>query len=64
MDHGIDDDDGGVGGGRGIDNASERLETTMEAARIWGRRRRLRRCDDGPEELVTMTKKSVEKYES
>ena len=36
MASGIDDDDGGVGGGRGIDDASEGSETTMEAARIRG----------------------------
>ena len=29
----IYDDDGSVGGGRGIDDASEGLETTMEVAR-------------------------------
>ena len=49
----LSDDDGGVGRGQGIDDASEELETTTEATRIQGRRRRLRRCNDWPEELAT-----------
>ena len=36
---------------------------TTEAARIWGRRRRLRRHNDGPDELTTMTEASVDEYE-
>ena len=31
---GLNDDSGGVGGGRGIDNVSEGLETTTEAAAL------------------------------
>ena len=34
MARGIDNDDGGVGGGRGIDDASKGSETTTEAERI------------------------------
>ena len=54
------DDDGGVSGGRGIYEVSEILETTTEAARIQGRQWRLRRHNDGPEELVTTTEASEE----
>ena len=39
----------GVGGGQGIDDASNGSETTTEASRIQGQRRRLQRCDDGPQ---------------
>ena len=75
-DLGIGDNDGGVGRvkrarrlsnnngivviGRGIDNASEGSETTTEAARIRGQRRRLRRHDVGPEKLVTTTEALAE----
>ena len=45
----LSNNDGGVGRRRGIDNASEESETTMVAARIRGRQRRLRRLDDGPD---------------
>ena len=34
--YGGDDDDGGVGKGRGIDDASKESETTTEAAKIRG----------------------------
>ena len=62
---GIDDNDGGVGGGQRIDNASEGLETTMEAVRIQGRqRRRLRRRNDRPKELATTTEASEEEDET
>ena len=47
------DDDGGFGGGLGIDDVSKGLETTTEAESIRGQRRRLRHHDDRPEELVT-----------
>ena len=57
---GIDDDNGGVCGGRGIYDVYERSETTTEAARIQGRRRRLGRFNDGLEELATMTDASAE----
>ena len=60
MARGIYDDNGGVVGGRGRDDASEGLETTMEAERIQGRRQRLRRRDDGPGELPTTTEESAE----
>ena len=51
----IDNNDGGFGVGQGIDDASKGSETKTEAARIWGRQRMLRLCDDRPEELVTTT---------
>ena len=51
--HGLINNNGGVGRGRGIDNASDGLETTAEASRIQGRRRRLWRCDDELEEFAT-----------
>ena len=35
----------------------------MEAANIWGQRRRLRRRDDGPDKLATTTEASVEEDE-
>ena len=35
----------------------------MEAKRIWGQRQRIRRHDDGPEELATTTEASSEKDE-
>ena len=34
-----------------------------EAERIWGRRRRLWRRDDGPKELATTTEASTEEYD-
>ena len=46
-----------------MDNASKGLETTEEAARIRGKRRRLRRRDDGPDELATTTEASEDKSE-
>ena len=58
----IDEKNGGAGGGRGIDEASKGLERTTEAARIWGQRQRLRRRDDGPDELATTTEASSEEY--
>ena len=63
MDNGINDEDGCVGGGRGIDDASKVLETTTGAARIWGQRQRLRRRDDRPEELATTTKSLEDEYD-
>ena len=39
------------------------MDTTTEAGRIWGQQQRLRRCDDGPEELETTTGALVEKDE-
>ena len=54
----LSDDDGDVGRGRGIHDASKGLETTTEASRIYGQRQRLQRCDDGPEELATTTEGS------
>ena len=50
---GLNENDGGVGRGQGIDDTSEVSETTKEATRIWGRRQRLRRRDYESEELVT-----------
>ena len=61
MAHGIDNNDGGVGRGQGIDDASEGSEITTKAMRIRGRRQRLRRLGDGPEELATMKEASAEK---
>ena len=52
---GLSDNYGGVGRGRGIGDASKVSETATEASRIQGRQRILRRCDDRPEELATMT---------
>ena len=52
---GLSKDDGGVNRGRGIYDVSEVLETTTEASGIWGRRQRLRRRYDRPEELATTT---------
>ena len=40
---GISDENRGVGRELGIDDASEGLEITEEAARIWGQRRNVRR---------------------
>ena len=60
---GLNNYDGGVGRGQGIDNAFEGSETTTEAARIWGQRRRLQRRDDGPEELATTAEALVEEDE-
>ena len=45
---GLNDYSGGVGKGRGIDDASEGFETMTEALRIQGRRQSLWRCDGGP----------------
>ena len=50
---GIIIDNGGVGRRRGIDDASEVLETMTE----------VRGLDNGPEEYMTMTKSSVEEDE-
>ena len=36
---------------------------TTEAARIWGRRRRLRSCEDGTEELATTAEAPAEEDE-
>ena len=60
MAHGIDDNNGGIGKGRGIDDASEGSEITTEAVRICGQRRRLQRRDDGPEKLATTTEEWAE----
>ena len=60
---GLSNNDGGVGGLQGIDDASDRLETKMEAARIIGRQQRLRRRDDRPHELVTTTEALAEEYD-
>ena len=57
---GLSDNDRGVGRGRGIYDASEVLETTTEAAKIWGRKRRLGHRDYGPEELATTTETLAE----
>ena len=61
--HEISNDGGGVGRGRGIDDASEELETTTKAMRIKGRRPRLRRCNDWTAELATTTKELAEEDE-
>ena len=63
MDIVIDNNNGSFYRRQGIDNAYEVLEATMETARIQGRRQRLRRCDDTPEELGTMTDVSEEEDE-
>ena len=60
---GFSNDDRGVGRGQGIGNASEGLETTTEAARIWVQQNRLRRCNDRPEEFVATTEASAERNE-
>ena len=60
---GTSDNNIGVGGGRGIDNKSEVSETTAEAARIQGRRRRLWRCNYGTEELSITTEVLTEEDE-
>ena len=59
----LSNDNGGVGRGQGIYDASKILETTTEALRIQGQQRRLRRLDDGPEELATTTEALAEEYE-
>ena len=46
---GLSDNDRVVGRVQGIYDASEGLENTTEAARIWGQRRRLWRRYDRPE---------------
>ena len=51
--HGLGNDNGGVGRGRGIHDASEVLETITEAYRIQVQRRSLWHRDDGPDELAT-----------
>ena len=53
LDHGIDNNNRGVGGGQGIDNV-------FEGSNIWGRRWRMLRCDDGPYELYTTTEALAE----
>ena len=60
---GISNNDGGVRWGCGIDDASMELETTTEAARIWGRLQRLRLRYYRPEKLVTMTQMVAEEDE-
>ena len=57
---GLSDNNGGVGRGKGIYDTYKGSETAMGAARIQGQQRRLRRCDDGPEELATMTEATAE----
>ena len=57
----INDDNRGVGGGQGINDASKGSETTMEAARIRKQRQRMRRIDDGLEEMATTTEVLAEK---
>ena len=61
MARGIEDENGGVGGRQGIDNASEGSGMTTEVKRVQVHRRRLRRRDDGPEKLATTTEASAEK---
>ena len=51
----LSNNEGGIGKGRWICDASEGLETTTEVSRIQGQQHRLRRQDDRPEELKTMT---------
>ena len=46
---GLTYNNGGVEVGQGIVDTFKESETTTEAERIWGQRRRLRRCDDRPE---------------
>ena len=60
---GIDVNSRVVGGGRLIDDASNVSETTAEAARVWERQQRIRRRDDGPEELATTAESSAEEDE-
>ena len=59
----LSDDDGVVRRGRGIENAPKGSVTMMEAARIWGQRRSLRRCNDGTEELVNIMEALAEEDE-
>ena len=59
--HKLGDDKRCVVRGLAIDDVYEGLETTSEAARIWGQRWRLRHCNDRPEELATMSVVSAEK---
>ena len=59
----IDNDDGGVSGRQEINDVSTGLETTTEAERIWGRRRRLRHCYYRTDELATMKELSEEEDE-
>ena len=42
---------------------SKRSKKTTEAERVWGRRQRLRRCNDEPDELVTTTEALAEEDE-
>ena len=60
---GLSDNNKGVGGVPGIDDATEGMERTKEAARIRGRRQRLRRCNDGTDELATTMEASEEEDE-
>ena len=60
MYHGIANNNGSVGGGKGIYDASEGSKTTTYAVRIQETRQRLRRRDGRPQELATMTKASAE----
>ena len=58
---GINDDNRGVGGGQVINDASKGSEKTMETARIRKQRQRMRRIDDGLEEMATTTEVLAEK---
>ena len=58
-----DDDDGGVGRGRGKVDASEGSETRTEAERIQRPQWRLRSRNNGLEELVKTTEALAEKDE-
>ena len=60
---GLSDYNGGVDRGQGIDDVSEGLEITTEASRIQGQQRRMRRRDDGLEELATTTEALSEEDE-
>ena len=57
---GLSNNDGGVGIGKGIDDASNGLKTTTEFSVIQGRKWRLKHRDDEPEELATTTKALAE----
>ena len=60
QDQGVGNDDVGVCRGQIIDYAYDGSETTMEAARIWERQRRLQSCDNGPDKLETPAEASAE----
>ena len=60
---GLSNDNVGIDVGRGIYDASKESYTTAEAERIWGQQRRLQRCDDGPKELATTTEALAEEDE-